>query len=386
MSDDFVLDVSDVPMPPAEVRETVEDELKTPTAFRLCFLGVGQGGGRIAHQFWQYGYRRVCAVNSALADIQPLELPADNKLTIGMGGGAGGNPDMGHRLMSDHREDVYNLTRKSFGATFDRVFVCATAGGGTGAGGVEEAVGMAHDLIDKLELRNKDTLDPQVGVIIALPKDSDGKDAHANAARVLQKLVDMSANPTARRISPLIILDNQRIDRLFPKTPTGQFWGKSNHAVCSIFHLLNVVSAKESKYTSFDKQDFEAVLKSGILVFGSMPVKEWQQREGISVAIRDNLSRNTLVGGMNLKTGTIAGCVVVSKAEILDNQLPQAFIDDGLSMLGRMIKPGGAVKHGIYAGNNDGVVVYTMIGGLAEPTERIMELKRSGGIRDWDGA
>jgi cell division GTPase FtsZ len=381
--DDFILDVSDVPMPPEEVREQVEDEFRgSAPAFKLCFLGVGQGGGRLAQQFWQYGYRRVCAVNSAIADIQPLELPNDNKLTIGVGGGAGGSPEMGAKIMTEYREDVYNLARKAFGAQFDRIMITATAGGGTGAGGVVEAVNVAHDLLEKLELNEKDG-DPRVGVIMALPKDSDGKDAHANAARTLAKLVQMEQ---AGVISPLILLDNQRIDKLFPKLPAGKFWQTSNHAVCSIFHLLNVVAAKESKYTSFDKQDFAAVLKSGLLVFGSMPVRDWQRREGIGVAIRDNLSRNTLVGGLNLRSGSVAGCVLVAKADILDNQLPQEFINDGLSMLGRMIKPGGAVKHGIYAGNNDGVVVYTMIGGLDAPTERLAELARIGGLRDWDGA
>jgi len=381
--DDFVLDVSDVPMPPEETRETVEDEFKGPSpAFKLCFMGVGQCGGRLAHQYWQYGYRRVCVVNSAIADIQPLELPNDNKLTIGVGGGAGGNPELGAKLMTDHREDVFNLARRSFGDSFDRVMVTAAAAGGTGSGGVVEAVLIAKDLMGKLEIKTNDG-DPRVGVIIALPKDSDGKDAHANAARTLHKLVAMEQS---RIISPLILLDNQRIDRLFPKLPAGKFWQTSNHAVCSIFHLLNVVAAKESKYTSFDKQDFEAVLRSGLLVFGSMPVKDWQRREGIGIAIRDNLSRNTLVGGLNLKSGSIAGCVLVAKTDILDNQLPQEFIDDGLSMLGRMIKPDGAVKHGIYAGNNDGVVVYTMIGGLDAPTERLAELARVGGLRDWDGA
>lgn len=393
--EDFILDISNVPIPPKETVERVEDEFKAgDPAFRMCFLGLGQGGGRIAQQFWTYGYRRVCAVNTALADIQPLDLPDGSKIIVGAGGGAGGDPQMGAQIVEDHREDVYDLARKSFGAEFDRIMVTATAGGGTGSGGLFEAINVAHDLIDKLELRNDDPNDPQVGVIIALPKEADGKDAHKNAAQTVQKLAALTRAEPARkrvpakppRISPLIIIDNQRIDRLYPKTPTGQFWATANHAVCSLFHLINLVSARESTYTSFDKKDFESILKSGILIFGAMPVEDWRSREGISVALRNNLARNLLVGDIDIKSGKIAGCVIVAKKDILDNELNQENIDEGLSMLGRTIQGEGAVRHGVYAGNNETVTVYTMIGGLDIPAERINQLRRSGGLNDWDGA
>lgn len=396
-ADDFILDISNVPLPPEEVVESVQDEFPGgDPAFKMCFLGLGQGGGRIAHQFWQYGYRRVCAANTAIADIEPLELPEANKLTIGAGGGAGGDPHMGSRIVEEHREDIYDLARNSFGAAFDRIMVTVTAGGGTGAGGAPEAIRIAHDLIDKLEMRNDDPTDPQVGMIVALPKEADGKEAHLTAAQTLQNLIGMAMGSPKRqrkpavppKISPLIIIDNQRIDKLYPKTPTGQFWSVANHAVCSLFHLLNLVSARESKYTSFDEKDFGSILRSGLLVFGSMPVQDWKKREGISVALRQNLDKNLLVGGVDVKTGKIAGCVLVANKEILDNELHQENIDEGLSMLGRTIQGDGAVRHGIYAGNNEppGVVVYTMIGGLRPPAERIAQLNKIGGLRDWDGA
>ena len=394
--DDFILDISDVPTPPEAKVASVEDEIKggAKPAFKLCFLGLGQGGGRIAQQFWQYGYRRVCAANTAIADIEPLELPKERKLIVGAGGGAGGSTDMGAKLLEEHREDIYDLARTSFVADFDRIIVTVTAGGGTGSGGVFEAVKIAHDLIDKLELRNDDPTDPQVGVIIALPKEVDGKEAHLAAAETLQSLMGLSMGTPARkrakatgpRISPLIIIDNQRIDRLYPNTPTGKFWGVANHAVCSLIHLLNLVSARESQYTSFDKKDFEAILRSGLVVFGSMPVPDWEKREGISVALRNNLDKNLLVSGMDIKTGKIAGCVIVASKDILDNKLPQENIDEGLAMLGRTIQGEGAVRHGIYAGNGDGVAVYTMIGGLAPPAGRIAQLRKLGGLSDWDGA
>jgi hypothetical protein len=228
-----------------------------------------------------------------------------------------------------------------------------------------------------------------VGVIVALPKEADGKESHLTAAQVLKDLTNMLKPRKGAKgplISPMLIIDNQRLEKLYPKVPTGQFWTTANHAVCSLLHLLNLVSAQESKYTSFDKKDFESILRSGLVVFGSMPVQDWQKREGISVALRNNLDRNMLVSGIDIKTGTVAGCILVASAQILDNDLPQENIDEGLSMLGRTIKAEGAVRHGIYAGNAKGVVVYTMIGGLCPPSERIAQLTKVGGMRDWDGA
>lgn len=384
--DDFgigdILDISDVPLPPEPKTETVDDEIKQAQAFRFCFVGAGQGGGNIAQQFWQYGYRRVCAVNTADADLRPLDLPEVNKFKLhSPKEGAGGNPVVGDVAAKRSREDIFNLMRNCFGAHFDRIFVTVTAGGGTGAGSCEEIVRIAHHLVEKLELQDADG-HSKVGVIVALPKEADGREAHRSAYHTIKRLIEL----TPSLISPLIIIDNQRIDKLYPRTPAGQFWGRANHACCSIFHLLNLVAARESAYTSFDQSDYDSIMRSGLLAYGAMPVTDWSHRDAISTAIRDNLTRNVLVGGMDFSTGTIAGCVVVSSKAVLDKELPQEYLDNGFSMLGRMIKNGSAVRRGIYSGGKDNLIVYTLIGGLAAPEQRLRELARLGGLQDHDGA
>jgi len=378
-----IMDIADVPLPPEPVSELVDDEIKQDTAFKFCFIGSGQGGGNIAQQFYQYGYRRVCAVNTADADLRPLQLPDNNKCKlIGTKEGAGGDPRVGEAAAKRNREEIFNLMRNSFGAEFDRIFVTCTAGGGTGAGSAEEVVRIAHHLVEKLELQDEDD-HSKVGVIVALPKEADGRDAHRSAYNTIKRLVELT--PTL--ISPLIIIDNQRVDKLYPKTPTGKFWSKANHACCSIFHLLNLVAARESAYTSFDQSDYDSILRSGILAYGAMPVTSWDNRDAVSTAIRDNLTRNVLVGGMDFETGNVAGCVVVGGKDTLDNHLPQEYLDNGFSMLNRMIKPGSAVRRGVYSGGNDkSLIVYTLIGGLDAPADRLAELKRLGGLQDHDGA
>jgi cell division GTPase FtsZ len=386
-----MLDISDIPMPDVQEAATVEDEIQGKTAFKFCFIGAGQGGGRIAHQFWKYGYRRVCAINTASADLEPLgavpkgakypEFPASNKLKIGSQEGAGGNPAVGRAAAKESREDIFNLMRNSFGDNFDYIFITATAGGGTGSGSIVELVSIARELIEKQELQNSKGK-ARVGVILALPKESDGRDVQPVAAKILEELSDM----TPQVISPLILIDNQRIQKLYPKVPVGQISAQANHSACSIFHFVNLVSARVSPYTSFDSADFESILESGILAYGAMAAPKWENRDDISTVIRSNLTKNVLVDGVDISTGGIAGCVIVGDKQLLDNELPQEYLDDSFSMLSRMVKQGSPIRRGVYAGSNKGIVVYTLIGGLDKPAKKLQELKKLGGGIDFDGA
>jgi len=387
-----ILDVSDIPLPDEEVSSSIVDEIEGGTAFKFCFIGAGQGGGKIAHQFWQYGYRRVCAINTASADLDPLgrEVPADakyptfpakNKLKIGEHEGAGGSIEVGRVAALENREDIFNLMRTSFGDDFDYIFVTATAGGGTGAGSCAEIVKIASELAEKVECVDKDGK-PRVGVMLALPKESDASDAYNSAVQVLEEIAELTPNI----VSPLILIDNKRINKLYPGLPLGKFCSKANHSACSILHLLNVVSARESEYTSFDAADYETLLSSGIITYGAMPINKWDNRDDLSVAVRSNLTKNVLVDGVDLSTGKIAGCVLVSNKQVLDEELSQEYIDDSFSMLARMIKPGSPVRTGVYAGNNQNIVAYTIIGGLDKPVKKIQEMCKLAGIRDFDGA
>ena len=60
----FDLGLPDIPMPePQEPKEEIKD--KVDVAFKFAFIGAGQGGGRLAETFFELGYRRVCAINTA---------------------------------------------------------------------------------------------------------------------------------------------------------------------------------------------------------------------------------------------------------------------------------------------------------------------------------
>ena len=99
----------------------------------------------------------------------------------------------------------------------------------------------------------------------------------------------------------------------------------------------------------------------------------------ISFAIRNNLRKNILTGGVDLATGSVAASVIIGGSLIL-NSLPQAFLEHAFDQLNRMLRPGNTVHRGIYRGDRNTLVVYTIIGGLGRPEEKLADLKRIGDL------
>lgn len=364
----FDVDMPDVPMP--EIQEKVEIKDEKDTAFRFSFIGAGQGGSRIAHTFHQLGYRRVCAINTAQQDLAKLPLPDANKMAIG-DGGAGKDPATAAKIFHERREDVLDFMRRCFGPVYDRTIICAGAGGGTGAGSV---VGLVHTARE-LQVANKCSSD-KVGVILALPKVTEGKRVNANAYWVLKELRDLVDQQI---VSPLIVVDNERISALYPGLAIDPFWQRANMSIGSLFNLFNTVCTQASSYTAFDPNDFKTILDSGMIVFGATPVTKWMEAAAISFALRDNLKKNILSGGVDLRSGSLGAAVVIASRNILGT-VPHEHLDQAFDQLTRLLKPGSMVHRGIYSGSKEAMVVYTAIGGLASPEEKLEELRRLGDV------
>lgn len=360
--------VPDIPMPEtaevAEVRDSFEG------GFKFAFIGSGQGGSRIAETFRKLGYARVCAINTAAQDLTHIALPDANKLCIG-DGGAGKDPAKAERLLVERKEDVLDFMQRNFGKTFDRIFVCAGAGGGTGAGTAVQLVDTAIELQKAVRCPSQ-----QVGVILALPKISEGQRVSLNAFNVLTALWELTSKGF---VSPLILLDNERIGNLFPKLAVDPFWDTANRSVASLFHLFNTVVIQNSHYSTFDRNDFKTVLDSGLITFGAMPVTKWSDPTDISAAVRNNLKTNILSGGVDIGTGSVAGVVVIGGVNVLAG-IPQVSLDHAFDQMNRLLRQPSVVHRGIYRGNKDSLVVYTVVGGLGQPITKLDELRRVAGI------
>jgi len=362
--DDLGVDMPDIPLPSEqEPEQVVEDEFES--AYKFAVVGVGQGGSRLAETFWNLGYRRVAAINTAAQDLKPLKIPEENKLLIG-GSGAGKNREVAKNIFEEHREDILDFLKNVFKSNFDRVLVCIGAGGGTGAGGGPTVVEIAHDLCESFGIETSD-YQAKVGAIVALPTKAEGSRVRSNAKETTDALINFCNNGT---LSPLVILDNERIKQIYPKLSVNKFWSTANTSICSLFHLFNKVSAQDSEYTAFDKADLDTVLSSGIISFGAVPVRvqgEETQETDISYAVRDNLKKNILAN-IDVASGKVAACVVIGNRTILDNT-PQEYLEHGFDQLTRILGDGSTVHRGIYHTAKQGLVVYTIIGGIEAPEQ-----------------
>jgi len=380
IDDDFLMDIPEVPEEEVE-QDFVDDEVDV--AFKFAFVGVGQGGGRIAESFYNLGYRRVCAVNTNSQDLSGISIPESHKLIMDVGhGGAGKDLNKGKEAASQYKEDIYDLMTRSFGRQVDRIFVCVGAGGGTGSGGCDPVVNIAHEVAKSVKAEGEGK-PPAVGVIVSMPKETEGGKVNANAHKVLDGLFSRVGNDkgklSSRDISPLVVIDNDRIEKIFPKMPVAKFWSVANKNISSLLHLFNSIACRDSDYTTFDRADFKDVLDSGVVTFGACPIRKWGKSTDISEAIRANFKKNVLAGGFDLGMATSAACVFVSSEDVL-NTVPQGHLEHGFEMLCRIMKKGATVHRGIYQGSKPGIVVYTILAELQRPTERMSDIARIGGM------
>ena len=400
---DLGIEIPNIPMPEqAEESDEIEDECDA--AYRFAFIGAGQAGARMAETFWKTGYRRVCAINTTMKDLVHIDIPEDRKLVMEIDeDGAGKDPAKGEMAAKKYYEDIYDLMRRSFGSKFDRIMVLAGAGGGTGTGTTETMIKIAHDIAQSFRLEQRGQAPqgqqqattasvvgtPAVGVLVSLPMVSEGQKVNANAIGLLESLFTMVGKDggklAGRSISPLIIADNERIDKIYPKRSVSQFYGVANQSIVGLFHLFNSIATKASELTTFDQADFGTVLGSGVLTFGACPIAKWDSPTDISYAIRDNLRKNVLVADLDLDRAATAACIFVGHPEVLD-AIPQRNLEHGFEMLSRTMQDKSIVHRGIYRGNvidvngKPGLVVYTLIGELGRPDTRMDEMYRVAGI------
>lgn len=364
---DFDCDIPEIPVPePQEPDAEIEDEFEA--SFKFAFIGAGQGGSRVAETFHKMGYRKVCVLNTAQQDLNTIKLEDERKLCIGEGG-AGKNPKKAAEKFTERKDDTIDFMRKNFGNEIDRVFVCAGGGGGTGTG---TGIPIAKAVKEMIGLSDVNCKSNKVGLILTLPKVSEGKKVCRNAADALNEAYE---HVKSGLISPLIVIDNEKINSLYPNLPVGKFWETANRSIAGLFHLFNMTANKDSSFSSFDANDYKHVLDSGMLSFGASPVREWKDTFSISKSVRDNLKNNLLTGGVDLSTANSAGVIVIGSNEIL-NELPQENLDHAFEQFSRMMKGNSTVHRGIYSGTKQSLTVYTCMGGFAKPDEKIEELHK----------
>ena len=256
----------------------------------------------------------------------------------------------------------------SFKGAIDRIFVTVGAGGGTGAGVCSELIKTVREYQQTVKATS-----PYVGVVLALPKLSEGKKVSLNAYETLKEVCQLVEDKV---VSPLIILDNEKINALYPKLPVSNFWQVANSNISALFHLFNNIVTKSSQHSTFDSNDLRTVLDSGIMVFGMTNVPNLSSEADISKAVRENLKRNVLCGDLDLSSGKIAATVAIADEKTLDS-IPQEYLDNAFNQLNRTLQSGSTVHQGVYKGNKEGLSIFTAIAGISTPQAKLDALLKS---------
>ena len=369
----FDFEMPDIPMPEEGISDAaIEDTFKG--AFKFSFLGIGRGGSRIVEYFYRLGYRRACVVNTAKQDLDKINVPDKNKLWLGAGG-AGGERRIGAYHVREHYEDIVDKMRECYGSEFDRIMICVAAGGGTGSGGLEIAVDLANALVEQLRIKKID--DPtRVGLMIALPQNSE----RSNMSNSYHAMRFVERKLKSKELSPVIIIDNERVAQMFPSATVDNIWDRINQMGASLMHMFNVISVAPTKHIALDPEDLSNVLDSGVVTYGAMPIQNIDSPNSIGKTITGNLTKNVLCGGADMKNAASAGCILAGPADVI-GMLNNKNIEDGFEKLER-VTGNAKVHRGIYTTNKP-LSAYTIVGGIGLPIDRLNEIARLAGREEW---
>ena len=331
--------------------DAVKDEVIDSASGAMVYgiIGTGQGGGRIAKAFYDLGYHKTVAVNTAKADLALLELPDNHKLHIDTftDQGAGKDQERGQQAVQAKSQEVFNKLREIFGAKKYFTYV------------------------------GKENANNRVGVIASLP--TDGECASPVVANNAYKRVsDLCARSEKGEFAPLILVDNQKIKKLYPSLTVKKFWPTLNNTIAGLFHVFNALATQNSNYTTFDPADYDSIMKAkGCMIMGVTNVKNFEEETALSIALKQNLEKTLLAEGFDLRTAKAAASIVVGGSTLFEEVAGlMDSIEYGFDTLGTMT--GGATVHrGIYEDpKKESLVAYTIVGGLDSPTKRIEGLKK----------
>ena len=359
---------------PEDCAETVENTVVG--SIRYGFVGLGQAGGRLAAVAHKLGYCKAIALNTSPQDLKALPLPEDQKLLIDIGeSGAGKNPERGEEAVTKRQQDIYNLMKRVFGKHVDHVMLAAGSGGGTGGGAIIPTIMIAKRY---LQFLGYDDVDKRVGAILTLPTNGEAASMRIamNSISVASKISELA---DSNSITPLIILDNDRVQKLYPRLTMANFWPTVNEGVIGLFDIFNRLSLRQSNYTSFDPADYAAVIRSGgHTVMGVTSVKKEQCTDETTIlkVVRDSIDKTLLADGFDFSTATSAAGVIVGGTQTLA-EVPglNNVIEYLFSMIANMTSSA-TIHRGVYEDTREGLRLYTIISGMKCPEPRYKKLRQ----------
>ena len=328
--------------------------------FNFTAVGIGEGGGRIAAAFHEFGYRSF-AINTAKGDLDGLSIPQDRKLLLQISqGGTGKDPSVVKQAFSnpDIRMMVKNFFHFLISEPEERgtlyVLLCIGGGGGSGSGLSLPIIEIALEF------------DVPIGVIYTLPNDDEDVITKTNAVTTFQQIYNEKGINAA--ISPLVLVDNAF---MVPKgIPIKDFYYVVNKKIAGSVHKFNSFSALPSKYFSaVDTLDFGRVLSlGGVCGLGQMKIVDPTNFD----LVRRMMHESLFISGMNIKSAKGVAVIATAPEYVLNNTHVSDCLRFVFEEAGRI---SGVVFRGVYEDpDSQDFNVYFIFNGMTFPQDRFNEL------------
>lgn len=352
-----------------EQKEKAEEEDMTvmlvdqqDRSVNLGVVGVGQCGSKLAEEFYTRGYNAV-AINTATQDLKHVHIPESQKLFLDYAlGGAGKDLDTGQAATETYADEILNFVDSNFEDN-EILMLAISGGGGTGSGSAETMVKLMSQLGKPLS------------VLYVLPMASEDTLAKHNSIQTLAKLAKMAS---ADVINSLVVVDNAKIELMYPGMSMSKFWKTANTSIVEPVHLFNKLSSQPSEHTSLDPMDFSRVFvgTGDCALYGMIEVENYMEDEAVAEAMLTSLESGLLSADFDLGQTRSAGVIVTGSKKALE-EVPAANLEYGFAMVGKICNEGTRVFRGVYEvpGHENSLKIYTFFSGLGLPEERVKELK-----------
>lgn len=303
----------------------------------IAVIGLGQGGGNLAAQFAQFGYRAI-ALNTALTDLSALgdgrssraRLAPEQRLYIGMDGydGAGGDLNYGRECIRENADRIRKFVIDQV-SDADVVLITAGLGGGTGSS--------ASELVVTLDDMNLPLM-----VLATLPTEHESGMAKVNAMRGANALVQMEG-------LSWIFVDNSRLAEIHSDVPMDCYYETINSVIVEPLDSLNRINSSPElvPIRSLDGEDLRRLLLAGgVINYASIEVPELQV-DTVVKGLRNALQSSSIMpSGYALEQVATIGIAIQAPDDVL-SRTPYAFFD----RLGEDVKDatlGAACYLGVY--------------------------------------
>lgn len=340
---------------------TIKSTTRRDRSIYFGIVGVGQAGSRVAETFYKLGYEG-CVFNTAQQDLEFIDLPNNKKVFLPYAiGGAGRELDNGRMAIENNAEAVLNKLGEVFSDRQEIILLAVSGGGGTGSGGAEAMLGLLA------------TLGKPICVMYILPMASEDALSKHNSVVTLSKLAKMTSSNS---ITSLIVIDNSKIELIYPNLSKSEFWKTANNAIVEPLHLFNTLSSTPTNHDALDPMDFSRVLTEGdCMIYGMIKVEDYTETTAIAEAVISNLEAGLLASDFDLTETRFVGYIITASKKVL-SKLPAVNIQYASHMISEKCNSPKMVS-GVYEieTDEDVVNVYTILGGLGLPAKRIDDLK-----------